>query len=297
MEFTSSAVPSSHSKYLARIRAYPVLTREAEVALARKYRNEGDKAAARTLVESNLRFVVKICSEYRTYGIKMEDLIQEGNLGLMQAVERFDPEKGYRLISYAVWWIRAYVHNLILRSWSLVKMGTTQAQRRLFYQLGRAKRRITELQGKSHGERVRILAEKLDATEDEIREMEQRMTGRDVTLDTPVGDDTDTTFLDLVPSKSPAQDTQMLEREEMQVLRAKIVMIAKTLPKRERFILENRILSESPMTLRDIGTKFGISRERIRQLEVGIIEKLRDQVASELGIELKGKIKFAVAAD
>ena len=132
--------------------------RETELALARKWRDEGDREAAQKLITSNLRFVVKISQEYRTYGIKLADLIQEGNIGLMQAVNRFDPDKGYRLISYAVWWIRAYIHNFILRSWSLVKLGTTQAQRRLFYQLNRAKRRVSSLQGKSEAERVFLLS-------------------------------------------------------------------------------------------------------------------------------------------
>src|SRR5687768_167504 len=229
-----SNIPStsgSLAMYLSEINQFPLLTQPEEQRLARLFRDGGDFKAGHTLVTSNLRFVVKISQEYRTYGIKLADLIQEGNIGLMQAVNRFDPDKGYRLISYAVWWIRAYIHNFILRSWSLVKLGTTQAQRRLFYQLNRAKRRVSELQGKSEGERVRILSEKLDASEDEIREMERRLAGRDLPLDVPIGDDTDTTYLDLVPSKSISQEDQIVDREEREVLREKVAEILTTLPK------------------------------------------------------------------
>jgi len=283
----------SLSQYLSRINKYPVLDRETELALAKKWRDEGDREAAQKLITSNLRFVVKISQEYRTYGIKLADLIQEGNIGLMQAVNRFDPDKGYRLISYAVWWIRAYIHNFILRSWSLVKLGTTQAQRRLFYQLNRAKRRISGLQSKTEPERVRILSEKLDASEEEIREMERRLSGRDLPLDVPIGDDTDTTYLDLVPAKSPSQEDQLVDREEREVLREKVAQILGQLPKRERYILEKRILSETPMTLRSIGEKFGISRERVRQLETATIERIRAEVAPQLGVEVKGPIRYS----
>jgi RNA polymerase sigma-32 factor len=288
-----SQMQGSLSQYLSRINKYPVLDRETELALARKWRDEGDREAAQKLITSNLRFVVKISQEYRTYGIKLADLIQEGNIGLMQAVNRFDPDKGYRLISYAVWWIRAYIHNFILRSWSLVKLGTTQAQRRLFYQLNRAKRRISGLQSKTEPERVRILSEKLDASEDEIREMERRLSGRDLPLDVPIGDDTDTTYLDLVPAKSPSQEDQLVDREEREVLREKVAQIIGKLPKRERYILEKRILSEKPMTLRSIGEKFGISRERVRQLETATIERIRAEVAPDLGVEAKGPIRYS----
>lgn len=288
-----SQMQGSLSQYLSRINKYPVLDRETELALARKWRDEGDREAAQKLITSNLRFVVKISQEYRTYGIKLADLIQEGNIGLMQAVNRFDPDKGYRLISYAVWWIRAYIHNFILRSWSLVKLGTTQAQRRLFYQLNRAKRRISGLQSKTEPERVRILSEKLDASEDEIREMERRLSGRDLPLDVPIGDDTDTTYLDLVPARSPSQEDQLVEREEREVLREKVAQIIGKLPKRERYILEKRILSEKPMTLRSIGEKFGISRERVRQLETATIERIRMEVAPDLGVEAKGPIRYS----
>ena len=288
----STALQGSLSQYLSRINKYPVLDRETELELARRWRDHGDQQAAQQLITSNLRFVVKIAQEYRTYGIKLADLIQEGNIGLMQAVNRFDPDKGYRLISYAVWWIRAYIHNFILRSWSLVKLGTTQAQRRLFYQLNRAKRRVSSLQGKTEPERVRILSEKLDASEDEIREMERRLAGRDLPLDVPIGDDTDTTYLDLVPSKSISQEEQLVDREEREVLREKVAIILSRLPKRERYILEKRILSEKPMTLRSIGEKFGISRERVRQLETATIEKIRVEVAPELGVDVNSLGKF-----
>lgn len=293
---SAAAHSSSHSQYLSRIRAYPVLTREAEAELARQWRDNNDRKAAQRLVESNLRFVVKIAGEYRTYGLKMEDLIQEGNLGLMKAVEKFDPDKGYRLISYAVWWIRAYIHNLILRSWSLVKMGTTQAQRRLFYQLGRAKRRLNQLEGKTREERTRVLAEKLDATEEEVTEMERRLAGRDASLDTPIGDDSDTTYLEQLACKAPTQDEQLVEHEQRVVLREKLLLLSRTLNKRERYILERRLLSETPETLREIGAHFGVSRERIRQLETAILDRLRIEVSDELGFELGATPASASAA-
>ena len=285
---------NSLSQYLSRINKYPVLDREGELALARKWRDGGDRQAAEALITSNLRFVVKISHEYRAYGIKLGDLIQEGNLGLMQAVNRFDPDRGFRLISYAVWWIRAYIHNFILRSWSLVKLGTTQAQRRLFYQLNRAKRRLGGLVGKTEAERTRILSEKLDASEDEIREMERRLSGRDLPLDVPIGDETDTTYLDLVPARTPGQEEQIVDREERDLLRERVAQAMKVLPKRERYILEHRLLSETPMTLGCIGEKFGICRERVRQLESGIIARLRAEVAPGLGIDPKRPIQHSV---
>ncbi len=275
------------SAYLSQVRAFPLLDREAELALARKFRNEGDRTAAQALVTNNLRFVVKVARQYQNYGIKLEDLIQEGNIGLMKAVEKFDPAKGYRLITYAVWWIRAYIHNLILRSWSLVKMGTTQAQRRLFYQLSRAKRRIAGMSEMSSAERHRVLADKLDASEDEIREMERRTAGRDVTLDAPIGDESDTTFLDLVPGHEANAEQVIGDNEEREVLRNAVSELARNLKPRERYILKNRVLAEEPECLREIGARFNVSRERVRQLETILIQRLRETMSAEFEPSLR----------
>src|SRR5512132_263455 len=200
-----SALPSSTGSlamYLAEINKYPLLTVDEEQRRARLYAKSGDLDAAHKLVTSNLRFVVKVAYEYRSYGIKMADLIQEGNIGLMKAVQKFDPDKGIRLISYAVWWIRAYIQNYILKSWSLVKLGTTQAQRKLFFSLARTKRELDKMSAEhgfdSDGEDASKIAKKLKVKPGEVEEMTQRMEGRDLSLDAPMGDDGGYSHVDFV---------------------------------------------------------------------------------------------------
>lgn len=258
--------------YLSQIESYPVLTREEETILALRYRDLSDENSAQRLVTSNLRFVIKVALGYRNYGVKLMDLIQEGNIGLMKAVERFDPDKGYRLISYAIWWIKAYIQNYIIRSWSLVKMGTTQAQRKLFY-------RISDLPEfrdlDDHMENVANLAHKIHVTEDEVIDMAARLKAHDLSLDDLIGDSSRDSFADTLRDDAPDQEEMLSSLEEQEGLRAWANDALESLNPREKYIVENRVLSEDPVTLKELGRHFGITRERARQIERAALEKLR----------------------
>jgi RNA polymerase sigma-32 factor len=282
MQATNSSFssPDSLSTYLSEISQYPLLTQPEEQALARRFR-QGDLAAGHQLVTSNLRFVVKVAYEYRSYGFKMSDLIQEANIGLMKAVQKFDPDKGIRLISYAVWWIRAYLQNYILKSWSLVKLGTTQAQRRLFFALARTRRELEKL-GANDGTVVNAeeIARKLNVKASEVREMEQRMGGRDLSLDAPMGEDGDATHLDFVESEAASHADEVADRQEAQMNRERIQRALARLDPRERFIIEQRVMGDAEMTLSELGEHFGFSRERARQLEIRAKDKLKAELAA-----------------
>jgi len=277
---SSFSSPDSLSTYLSEISQYALLTQPEEQALARRFR-AGDLSAGHQLVTSNLRFVVKVAYEYRSYGFKMSDLIQEANIGLMKAVQKFDPDKGIRLISYAVWWIRAYLQNYILKSWSLVKLGTTQAQRRLFFALARTRRELEKL-GANDGTIVNAeeIARKLNVKASEVREMEQRMGGRDLSLDAPMGEDGDATHLDFVESESASHADEVADRQEAQMNRERIQRALARLDPRERFIIEQRVMSDAGMTLSELGEHFGFSRERARQLEIRAKDKLKAELAA-----------------
>ncbi|QRN94211.1 RNA polymerase sigma factor RpoH [Archangium violaceum] len=282
----------SLSTYLSEINQYPLLTQPEEQALARRFR-QGDLAAGHHLVTSNLRFVVKVAYEYRSYGLKMSDLIQEANIGLMKAVQKFDPDKGIRLISYAVWWIRAYIQNYVLKNWSLVKLGTTQAQRRLFFALARTRRELEKLgAGDGHVVNAEEIARKLNVKASEVREMEQRMGGRDLSLDAPVGEDGDATHLDFVESESSSQADEVAERQEANLTRECIRRALTRLDPRERFIIEHRVMGDAEMTLSELGAHFGFSRERARQLEIRAKDKLKAELA---GLMAEGGLDQAAA--
>jgi RNA polymerase sigma-32 factor len=276
--------PSSNSgsltMYLSEINQYGLLSVDEEQALARKF-IQGDLAAGHRLVTSNLRFVVKVSYEYRSYGIKMSDLIQEGNIGLMKAVQKFDPDKGIRLISYAVWWIRAYIQNYILKSWSLVKLGTTQAQRKLFFSLARTRRELEKF-GAGDGAVVNVdeIATKLNVKASEVREMEQRMGGRDLSLDAPMGEDGGNSHVDFVASATAPQDDEFADKEESGLITNRVQTALTRLDPRERFIIEQRVMNERPMTLKELGEHFGFSRERARQLEIRAKDKLKSELAA-----------------
>jgi len=282
-----STVPTaagSLAMYLSEINQFPLLSVEEEQRLARRYVVQGDLEAAHLLVTSNLRFVVKVAYEYRSYGIKMSDLIQEGNIGLMKAVQKFDPDKQIRLISYGVWWIRAYIQNYILKSWSLVKLGTTQAQRKLFFSLARTKRELEKLgRGDGSSEDVRKIAKKLHVKPTEVLEMQQRMDGRDLSLDAPIGDDGGNTHVDFVPSGAAGQDDDLADSEERGIVQDRVGRALGRLDLRERYIIEQRIMSEKPMTLKELGEHFGFSRERARQLEIRAKEKLKNELQQAMG--------------
>jgi RNA polymerase sigma-32 factor len=228
--------------------------------------------AAEKLVVSNLRFVVKIAHEYRNYGIKLADLVQEGNIGLMHAVKKFDPYRGYRLISYAVWWIRAYIQNYIIKSWSLVKIGTTQAQRKLFFKLSQARKKLESLSEK-RAEFAEI-AETLGVRPEEIAEMDVRMSGRDLSLDASVGEDGDSTHMDHLTYGGEDQETALIRKEEMALVQHNIAGALAGLNEKESFIIRNRVMADSPLTLQAIGDRYHITRERARQIEKQALRKM-----------------------
>lgn len=259
-------------QYLREIARYPLLSCEEELELARSFRDRGDTRAAHALVTANLRFVVKVAWGYRSYGLRVPDLVQEGNIGLMKAVQKFDPDKGIRLISYAVWWIRAYIQNYVLRSWSLVKLGTTQAQRKLFFSLARVRREVNR--GLDDGNLALRVAQKLRVQLEDVRNMEQRLEGRDLSLDVPVGD-SGASHMELLPGSLPSQDDALSRAEEAHMVAGSVGVALSLLDERERFIVERRLMADHPATLKDLGEHFGFSRERARQLEIRARQKLR----------------------
>jgi RNA polymerase sigma-32 factor len=267
--------------YLADIRRIPLLSVEEEQRLARRFR-DGDGRAGHQLVTANLRFVVKVAFEYRAYGLRMPDVIQEGNIGLMRAVQKFDPDKQIRLISYAVWWIRAYIQNHILRSWSLVKLGTTQAQRKLFFSLSRTRRELERASGEPGD--LGEIARSLSVKPSEVEEMMLRLDRRDQSLDVPCGDESGATAGDRLMTEAPSASEALAEAEHRSRLGAGVKAALKRLDPRERFIIEQRIMAEVPLSLRELGDHFGFSRERARQLELRATEKLRVELA-ELAAE------------
>ncbi len=263
--------------YMAEINQFPLLTREEEFELARRYREFKDLEAARKLVTHNLRFVVKIASEYRNLGFNFIDLIQEGNIGLMRAVKKFDHHRGYRLISYAVWWIRAQIQNFIIRSWSLVKIGTTQAQRKIFTKLRSTKRTLTAPDGAEP--EVEEIAHVLDVKPEEISEMELRMAARDASLDAKIDNGSATAHIDVLAEETPTQEEILAETDEKEKILEGVSEAVERLNEKERFILKNRFMAEKPMTLKEIGKRFNISKERVRQIEAGSIKKIRGYLA------------------
>jgi len=282
---SSIAQDSTIDRYVAEINKYPLLTREEEVALAERYRKDGDLEAAHQLVVSNLRFVVKIAHEYRGYSLKLLDLIQEGNIGLMMAVKKFDASKGYRLISYAVWWIRAYIQNFIMRSWSLVKLGTTQAQRKLFFKLRSERERADREAGEGETATTKALAGRLEVAETDVVDMEARLAARDFSLDVELQDGARQTHMDLLSAENASQEERVAEMEERQLLRGKVYEAMEHLNEKERYIVENRLMAEEPKTLQEIGQHFQISRERARQIEGNVIRKIRSALL-ESGFDL-----------
>lgn len=276
---------SSIDRYISEISRYKLLTREQEFELARRYRDEGDVDAAHKLVVSNLRFVVKVCHEYRGYGLRLLDLIQEANIGLMKAVKKFDPDKGYRLISYAVWWIRAYIQNFVMRSWSLVKLGTTQAQRKLFFKLRSERDRADRAAGSGESASVEELATRLSVANKDIIDMEQRMAARDFSLDAEIQTGAKQSHLDLLGDDMPHQEELYAEVEERRLLRDMVDQAMNDLNEKERYIIENRLLTDEPETLQQIGENFSISRERARQIEGNVLRKLRTALTGS-GLEL-----------
>lgn len=266
-------------RYVAEINRHPLLSKKQEAELAERYRKKGDLKAAHELVVANLRFVVKIAHEYRGYGLKLLDLVQEGNIGLMMAVKKFDARKGYRLISYAVWWIRAYIQNFIMRSYSLVKLGTTQAQRKLFFKLRSERERAERKTAGEEPVPAHLLATRLGVAETQVIDMEMRLAGRDFSLDIELQEGARQTHLDMLRSEARLPEEGVADAEERSLVRAKVYEAMKHLNEKERYIIEMRLLSEEPKTLHEIGRRFQISRERARQIEGNVIRKIRAALA------------------
>jgi RNA polymerase sigma-32 factor len=281
---TALVIRDSTDLYFKDLKKLPVLSAEEEKKLAMQWFETRDREAGQKLVLSNLRFVVKIAKEYSKYGFKMQDLIQEGNLGLMHAVDKYDPRKGYRLITYAVWWIRAYIQSHILRSWSIVRTGTTRVQRRIFNGLQKAMRRIS---GYNSSEPVsnKLLAKELDVTEAQLSETMGLMKRRDVSMDQSLsgGQFDNITFGDTLSDPNASVEDKIIEQDMQEHVRGFLDDIYDELTPRERYMLEHRILAETPMTLEEIGAEFGITRERVRQLENRMKEKLRKAFEEKSG--------------
>ena len=259
--------------YVTEINRFPILSAEEEFKLAVRLKRYDDIEAAEKLIVSNLRFVVKIAHEYRNYGLKLADLIQEGNIGLMHAVKKFDPYKGYRLISYAVWWIRAYMQNYIIKSWSLVKIGTTQAQRKLFFKLNQAKKKLTDLSEKNP--EFAEIAESLGVKESEFEEMDLRLNNRDLSLDSYINEDGESTYVEYLTYDGENQEVALIKKEEMDLVKRNIAGALANLNEKENYIIKNRIMTDNPKTLQEIGNQYNITRERARQIEKQALKKLR----------------------
>ena len=260
---------TSLDQYFKDINRFPLLTRSAEFELARKLKDEGDVDAARDLITANLRFVAKVAFEYRKYQMNMVDLIQEGNIGLMVAVQKFDPHRGYRLISYAVWWIKAYIQNFILRSWSLVKLGTTGQQRKMLFGSRSAATKLED-----EVEEVTVLPALATYATNELMQLDTRIARRDFSLDSSLDDTARVAYVDMLRAGDDLQEEDVGREETRRVVRQRLAEIRGTLSDRERYILEHRMLTDEPMTLQEIGARYGITRERTRQIETGLKKKL-----------------------
>jgi len=267
------------SRYLAEIRRYPLLTPEEEHDLAVRYREGGDVDAAYRLVTANLRLVVMVARRYERAFRNILDLVQEGNIGLMEAVKKFDPYRGIRFPSYAVWWIRAYVIRYIMSNFRLVKMGTTQAQRKLFFNL---RKEMDKLEAEGFEASPKLIASRLDVKPSEVVEMQQRMSARDLSVDTPIGEDGDASMLDLMTGSGPTTEDAVANAHYKELIAQKMREFGDTLEGKDKKIFEERLLAEDPRTLAEIGEDFGVSRERVRQIEERLKNRLKDYLTGEL---------------
>ncbi|HEU0069843.1 MAG TPA: RNA polymerase sigma factor RpoH [Alphaproteobacteria bacterium] len=274
---TANTPEGNLTRYLQEIRKFPMLEQQQEYMLAKSWREHGDTDAAHQLVTSHLRLVAKIAMGYRGYGLPIGELISEGNVGMMQAVKRYDPERGFRLATYAMWWIRASIQEYILHSWSLVKMGTTAAQKKLFFNLRRLKGQMQAIEeGDLAPETVEAIAKRLDVSQDDVISMNRRLAAPDNSLNAPLRGDADGgEWQDWLVDESDSQEKVLGEREELNQRQAMLAAAMKGLNKRERHILTERRLQDEPTTLEELSQKYGISRERVRQIEVRAFEKLQ----------------------
>jgi len=279
---SATLVSGGTSRYLEEIRRFPMLGAEEESLLAKRWREHGDADAAHKLVTSHLRLVVKIAVGYRGYGLPISELISEGNLGLMQAAKRFDPEQGFRFATYAMWWVKAAIHEYILRSWSLVKMGTTANQKKLFFNLRKAKSRISALEeGDMHPDQVKLIAQRLGVTEQDVVDMNRRL-GGDVSLNRQIRDGDSDEWQDWLVDESSDQESRLADSEESQNRKKALGQALSVLNGRERRIFEARQLADDPITLHELAAEFGVSRERVRQIEGRAFQKV--QRAAQIAI-------------
>jgi RNA polymerase sigma-32 factor len=274
---------SGLARYLEEIRRFPMLEPQEEYMLAKRWREHGDRDAAHRLVTSHLRLVAKIAMGYRGYGLPIAEVISEGNVGLMQAVKRFEPDKGFRLATYAMWWIKASIQEYILRSWSLVKMGTTANQKKLFFNLRKAKSKISALdEGDLRPDQVKTIAKRLGVTEQDVVDMNRRL-GGDVSLNSPIREDGDSgEWQDWLVDERASQESVLAESEELDNRRKALGAALTVLNDRERRIFEARRLADEPITLEELAEEFGVSRERVRQIEVRAFEKVQKAVKNRL---------------
>jgi len=288
---------SGLSHYLEEIRRFPMLEPQQEYMLARSWREHGDREAAHQLVTSHLRLVAKIAMGYRGYGLPISEVISEGNVGLMQAVKRFEPEKGFRLATYAMWWIKAAIQEYILRSWSLVKMGTTANQKKLFFNLRKAKSKISALEeGDMHPDQVALIAKRLGVTEQDVIDMNRRL-GGDASLNAPIREEGDSgEWMDWLVDEAPSQERILAESEEKDNRHEALIGALDVLNERERRIFEARRLADDPITLEDLASEFGVSRERVRQIEVRAFEKVQKAVKSRMAALEQPKAEAQIAA-
>jgi RNA polymerase sigma-32 factor len=285
---------SGLSRYLSEIRKFPMLEPQQEYMYAKRWREHDDREAAHHLVTSHLRLVAKIAMGYRGYGLPISEVVSEGNVGLMQAVKRFEPEKGFRLATYAMWWIKASIQEYILRSWSLVKMGTTANQKKLFFNLRKAKSKISALEeGDMHPDQVKLIAKRLGVTEQDVVDMNRRL-GGDASLNAPIRDDGEAgEWQDWLVDHSPTQETLLAEHEELDHRRKALTGAINVLNPRERRIFEARRLADDPMTLEDLAREFGVSRERVRQIEVRAFEKVQSAVKGTIARQEEATLQAA----
>jgi RNA polymerase sigma-32 factor len=285
------------SRYLEEIRRFPMLEPQEEYMLAKSWREHGNRDAAHKLVTSHLRLVAKIAMGYRGYGLPISEVISEGNVGLMQAVKRFEPEKGFRLATYAMWWIKAAIQEYILRSWSLVKMGTTANQKKLFFNLRKAKSKISALgEGDLRPDQVKIIAKRLGVTEKDVVDMNRRL-GGDTSLNAPIRDDGDSgEWQDWLADDSAGQEEILAAQEEMDNRRAALTQALAVLNDRERRIFQARRLADEPITLEELAEEFAVSRERVRQIEVRAFEKVQKAVKNRVATMETPKAQAALAA-
>ncbi|HEY2527692.1 MAG TPA: RNA polymerase sigma factor RpoH, partial [Xanthobacteraceae bacterium] len=272
---TIATVESSLTRYLGEIRRFPLLESQEEFMLAKRWREHGDRDAAHRLVTSHLRLVAKIAMGYRGYGLPISEVISEGNVGLMQAVKRFEPERGFRLATYAMWWIKAAIQEYILRSWSLVKMGTTANQKKLFFNLRKAKSRISALdEGDMRPDQVKLIAKRLGVSEQDVIDMNRRL-GGDASLNAPIREEGDSgEWQDWLVDDSASQESRLAETEQSENRHQALGQALIVLNDRERRIFEARRLADEPITLEELADEFGVSRERVRQIEVRAFEKV-----------------------